>query len=606
MTKADLRWRLVSALLSLVLLSAASASCWAAPTVVEYRIEHVTLLRSLYPGGDASLRWAPLIGIHLADAGDAAGVTVYGPDGAPHPGEPVCFPEEGQVCYCAGWEELWEDSTPPVTGQYTLVVHLTDGTDSEPVTTQPATHFPEPVPEITYPLPGAVIEETVPLFTWLPYPGFACHGNAPAEWQSVAVTTPDEAALLWSIGLPPADIEVLYATGVEDPPPLEPGESYTVQLWEVSAPMPLAGDPPGYLVESTRRDSTFHVSGPPTILDYAIRHTALVRSGYPDGEPYPAWARAVGVHVTDVSGAESVAGVTVWDPAGNLLPGDDAFRMDQPDGTVCFCTPWEDSSLPPGGSYTLVAHDIDGTDSAPVVTAPVDHFPEPVPEITYPEPGFVIAETVPLFTWLPYPGVACEGGTPADHQFLDVTSPDEATWLWGQYLPPEATSALYGAGGEPVPPLESGQSYTVRLWEDGPVAELGGDPPGYWMEQTRRDSTFWVEPKFIGFLGPINNDGSSIFKLNSTVPVKFQLLSADGSYRSDAVATLSVAKVGNDAIGTYQEAVSTAAADSGNAFRYVGDHYQFNLGTKGLSEGTWSLQATVNGAVMKEVWISLR
>ncbi len=88
--------------------------------------------------------------------------------------------------------------------------------------------------------------------------------------------------------------------------------------------------------------------------------------------------------------------------------------------------------------------------------------------------------------------------------------------------------------------------------------------------------------------------------------MKFQLLNADGSYESDATATLSLAKVENDIAGTYQEAVSTNAPDSGNAFRYVGDHYQLNLGTKSLSTGTWRLQVMVNGLVASEVLISLR
>jgi hypothetical protein len=237
----------------------------------------------------------------------------------------------------------------------------------------------------------------------------------------------------------------------------------------------------------------------------------------------------------------------------------------------------------------------------------VDHFPEPVPEITYPQPGTVIEETAPLFTWPAYPGFACEGGAPAEVQFIHVTTPDEALSLWSQLLPPEDTSALYGSDGEPVPALEPGHSYMVQLWQQGPAILLeDGDLWGCRLEETRRDCIFWVEPKFVGFLQPINDDGSSIFKLGSTVPVKFQLLNADGSCKGDAVATLSVAKVENDIVGTYQEATSTSAADSGNAFRYSDDHYQFNLGTKGLTQGAWCLQVTINDSVAHEALISLR
>jgi len=115
-------------------------------------------------------------------------------------------------------------------------------------------------------------------------------------------------------------------------------------------------------------------------------------------------------------------------------------------------------------------------------------------------------------------------------------------------------------------------------------------------------------PQFVGLLPPINNDGSSIFKLKRTIPVKFQLKNADGSFMTDAVAKLYLAKVSNNVVGSYEEPTSTSAADSGNTFRYVdeADQYIFNLGTKGLSTGTWVLQVTVNGMVAKEVWISLK
>ncbi len=115
-------------------------------------------------------------------------------------------------------------------------------------------------------------------------------------------------------------------------------------------------------------------------------------------------------------------------------------------------------------------------------------------------------------------------------------------------------------------------------------------------------------PEFAGLLQPINNDGSSIFKLNRTVPVKFQFVAPDGSYVSDAVAKLYVAKVTDEVVGSYEEPESTSSADVGNTFRYdaTADQYIFNLGTKALSTGTWSLRVEVNGMVEKEVWISLR
>ena len=54
--------------------------------------------------------------------------------------------------------------------------------------------------------------------------------------------------------------------------------------------------------------------------------------------------------------------------------------------------------------------------------------------------------------------------------------------------------------------------------------------------------------------------------------------------------------------------MSTNNPDGGNLFRYdaSANQYIFNLGTKGLSTGTWALQVVVNDLVAKQVRISLK
>jgi hypothetical protein len=110
-----------------------------------------------------------------------------------------------------------------------------------------------------------------------------------------------------------------------------------------------------------------------------------------------------------------------------------------------------------------------------------------------------------------------------------------------------------------------------------------------------------------GFLQPINADGSSVFKLGSTVPVKFQLTGSTSGI-TNLVALLSVAKVSGNVTGTYMEASSNAAADSGNTFRYdsTSNLYIYNLSTSNLSIGTWSLQVDMGDGVPRTVNISLR
>jgi len=123
--------------------------------------------------------------------------------------------------------------------------------------------------------------------------------------------------------------------------------------------------------------------------------------------------------------------------------------------------------------------------------------------------------------------------------------------------------------------------------------------------------TVWVQyesPKDGSFfLQPINSDGSSIFKLGSTVPVKFKLQGASAGI-SNLVARLYLAKVSSSVTGTYVEATATGGGDVGNTFRYdpVARQYIFNLSTKGKSTGTWSLRADLGDLVDHTVEISLR
>jgi hypothetical protein len=110
----------------------------------------------------------------------------------------------------------------------------------------------------------------------------------------------------------------------------------------------------------------------------------------------------------------------------------------------------------------------------------------------------------------------------------------------------------------------------------------------------------------LNFLPPINNDGSSIFKKGSTVPVKFELKDANGNFVSTAVASITVAKLSNGIYGDETEAVSTCAATTGNLFRCADSQYIFNLATKDLSSGTWRITVTLDDGTSYPVIISLK
>lgn len=107
------------------------------------------------------------------------------------------------------------------------------------------------------------------------------------------------------------------------------------------------------------------------------------------------------------------------------------------------------------------------------------------------------------------------------------------------------------------------------------------------------------------FNQPINNDGSSIFKQGSTVPVKFTL--TGDSANANIVAHIYIAKVTNNVIGTEIEPISNVQADSGNLFRSGGGgQWIFNMSTKNLTAGTYQIRADLGDGVLHTVLISLK
>lgn len=108
-------------------------------------------------------------------------------------------------------------------------------------------------------------------------------------------------------------------------------------------------------------------------------------------------------------------------------------------------------------------------------------------------------------------------------------------------------------------------------------------------------------------LAPLNSDGSSVYKIGSTIPVKFQLTGTAAGI-TNLPARLSYAKVSTGTVGTELEAASTTGADTGNVFRYdsTARQYIFNLSTKGFTEGTYQLRVDLGDGVAHTVKITSR
>jgi hypothetical protein len=126
-----------------------------------------------------------------------------------------------------------------------------------------------------------------------------------------------------------------------------------------------------------------------------------------------------------------------------------------------------------------------------------------------------------------------------------------------------------------------------------------------------------VSYSWSNFLQPINVDGSSRFKLGSTIPVKFQLTGISAGV-GDAIARLYVKKWDNNPDPGVDEAISTAAATTGNLFRYdaTSQQYIFNLSTKAgytnadgtaasFAAGTWTLSVVLGDGGTRSINIQL-
>jgi hypothetical protein len=113
-------------------------------------------------------------------------------------------------------------------------------------------------------------------------------------------------------------------------------------------------------------------------------------------------------------------------------------------------------------------------------------------------------------------------------------------------------------------------------------------------------------------LQPINTapvDPMSVFKINSTVPVKVQLTGGSASV-TNAVITIAIARQNNSLVGDWTDegVVSTAASTTGNLLRYdaSSNQYIFNLGTKSLSAGTYRITLSFDDGTTTEAFFGLR
>jgi hypothetical protein len=153
-------------------------------------------------------------------------------------------------------------------------------------------------------------------------------------------------------------------------------------------------------------------------------------------------------------------------------------------------------------------------------------------------------------------------------------------------------------------PVSSGTTLSLGHPGTNTFTLAATDVAGNTAAQT---ATFTVLYNFSGFLPPISNDGGTVFKLGSTVPVKFRLTGGSGASVSTAVAHLALQLTSNGVpSGTPIDATASGGADAGNLFRYDGTQYIFNLSTTALTVGTWQLQAILDDGTTHTVLIGAK
>jgi hypothetical protein len=127
--------------------------------------------------------------------------------------------------------------------------------------------------------------------------------------------------------------------------------------------------------------------------------------------------------------------------------------------------------------------------------------------------------------------------------------------------------------------------------------------------------SYKVVYRWDGFLQPINDTAhqvgstTSIFKAGSTVPVKFQLMKADGTVVQAVAAPVWLTPVkGSATSAAVDEAVYSATADSGSTYRYdaSAQQYIYNWKTGSAGGNYWRIGVTFDDGQTYYVNIGLR
>ena len=169
MTRAHSRWPLLCALLSLVLLVAVSASCWAAPTVTGMTVE-----RGRDTGWEGTVGYHECVTVYVGDPdglADLARVTVTDSQQQTHDAWLNNRNEEGTSAEFS-WQNYGLVMAPPLGAYVAQVRDQADQLTDEAVAQ--TSEIPEETPVILTPPADNPVVYGIPTFSWTASEGVGC------------------------------------------------------------------------------------------------------------------------------------------------------------------------------------------------------------------------------------------------------------------------------------------------------------------------------------------------------------------------------------------------------------------------------------------------
>jgi hypothetical protein len=167
-------------------------------------------------------------------------------------------------------------------------------------------------------------------------------------------------------------------------------------------------------------------------------------------------------------------------------------------------------------------------------------------------------------------GTACLAGNTVSLSFAvaDASSLDQAD-LTGSVAWGDGTADPYSGTSFTGSHAYAPGTYTITITAD--------DQDGGTDSETENVQHLYTTG---GFLAPINSDGSSVFKLGSTIPVKIVVRDCDGALVSTLTPDVDLTRIDTTPDGAVNEVVSSSSADTADDMRWSTDKYIYNLSTK--------------------------